>query len=261
MKVFLLLLLLANALFYSLNAGYLGESESPEAVRLSQQIAPEKIRIVGQGTEANTPATKAKAPEVEPPPPAPAPAAEATAGAKAELAQAEAVKPTPPTPAPVPESKGDAPVACMSWDKVALADAERLSTAMAGKFGDYQLVRKASGGNEGAAWWVYIPPLADKAEAEKKAGELRLFGVSDFFIVQEGPNRFAISLGIFSVEKGGQDRLAELKGRGVRSARLGARPGKEGYYLIEASGPEAGMAKLVTAVGKVLPKLGAQSCK
>ena len=114
---------------------------------------------------------------------------------------------------------------------------------------------------EGSGWWVFVPPLPNKAAAEKKAGELRQFGVTDYFIVPDGFNRYAISLGVFSSEKGGQDRLAELKDKGVRSARLAPRPGKDSTVNLQASGPAAAKAAVLAAVGKVLPKAEAQGCK
>ncbi|MCE1182351.1 MAG: hypothetical protein LWW81_08615 [Rhodocyclales bacterium] len=265
MKILALLLLLVNLVFYAFSAGYLGGQSSPEAGRLAQQVQPEKIVIVGHGDAS----ASAKAENKD------APASKADEAGSGEAAKPEESKPepakveekkaTPPAEEPArSESKpvaGDVAMTCRAWDKVTLADAEKLSTATSSKFADYQWTRKASGGNDGAAWWVYIPTLADKAEADKKASELRLFGVGDFFVVQEGPNRNAISLGIFSLEKGAQERLTELKGRGVRSARVGARPGKEGFFLIEAYGPESGMARLATVVGKTLPKAQAQSCQ
>ena len=50
------------------------------------------------------------------------------------------------------------------------------------------------------------------------APELRQLGITDYFVILDGPNRFAISLGVYSSEKGGQERLAEVKEKGVRSA-------------------------------------------
>lgn len=109
---------------------------------------------------------------------------------------------------------------------------------------------------------VYIPPLADKAAADKKAGELREFGITDYFIVQEaGANRYAISLGVFSSEKGGQDRLAEVKGLGVRSARLSLRPGKDSHVTVDINGPETERPALRKAAAGVLPQNKALACQ
>ena len=38
-----------------------------------------------------------------------------------------------------------------------------------------------------AAWWVYLPPFATKAAAEKRAAELKAAGQKDLFVVDGGP--------------------------------------------------------------------------
>ena len=43
------------------------------------------------------------------------------------------------------------------------------------------------------SFWVYLPPFASKAAADKRAGELRAAGM-DVFVVDGGAQRFAISL-------------------------------------------------------------------
>lgn len=81
-------------------------------------------------------------------------------------------------------------------------------------------------------------------------------------IVQEsGSNQYAISLGVFSSEKGGQDRLAELKAKGVRSARVMPRPGKEGQFQVVVRGPLANKAEVQEFAGGVVAKSPAQNCK
>ena len=46
-----------------------------------------------------------------------------------------------------------------------------------------------------SAYWVYVPPLPSKAAAERKVAELRNQGLKDFFILNDGPQKNAISLG------------------------------------------------------------------
>lgn len=241
MKAFVFLLVLGNVLFYAFGAGYFGQSERPDAGRLNQQVSPERMRIVSRGEPPALPAGKA-----------PEPVASEVTAEKPE-AESPEVKPVPPAKV----VSGDD---CVAWNRLSLGDVERVGTTLAGKFGDFKWVRKPING-DGASWLVYIPPMADKAEADKKAGELRDLGVTDFFPIQDGPNRFAISLGIFSAEKGAQERLADLKSRGVRSARTSVRPGKEGYLRLEATGPAANRAALVAAMAKVIGKNDALSCK
>lgn len=247
MKTLVFLLVLANALFYAYAAGYFGHPDNPDAGRLDQQVAPEKMRLVSRG----------EAPSVKTPPPAPAPAPapEAPAAAEAPAAPAAAT-PAAPAQAPAPEEK-----VCLRWDHLSQADASKLSARLGEKFADFKLSKRALAG-EGSSWWVHIPPLPGKDEAEKKAGELRQFGVTDYFIVQEaGANHYAISLGLFSSEKGGQDRLAELKGKGVRSARLVVRPGKDSLVAVDASGPISQKEGLLKSVHALLPAAQVADCK
>lgn len=250
MKALVFLLVVVNLLFYAFAAGYFGRGERPDEGRLEQQIKPERMRIVSRGEPPSGPAPKAPEPVAAAPAEEPA---KADDGGKPEVvAKAETAAESEAKPA-----KGSD---CVAWDRLSIADADKLAAALNGKFADFRLLRRAVNG-EGSAWWVYIPPLTDKAEADKKAGELRGLGVTDFFPIQEGPNRLAISLGVFTAEKGAQERLADLKARGVRSARLSVRPGKEGLLRVEANGPAAGKAGLVAAVAKALPKAEAQGCK
>ena len=234
MKTLVFLLVLGNLLFYAFSAGYFGRPDNPDAIRIDKQVLPERMRIVSRG---EAPAAPAKAPE----PVVPEPVVEAVS-AKA-----------------VAKAEDSAPV-CLAWEHLSVAEADRLGTVLTGQFAEFKLVRQVVAA-EGNGWWVFVPPLSGKAEAERKAGELRLFGVSDYFIIQEGPNRFAISLGVFSSEKGGQERLAELREKGVRSARLTPRPGKDGTVSLQATGPATAKPALLEAVGKALPKAETQGCK
>jgi len=75
-----------------------------------------------------------------------------------------------------------------------------------------------------ASWWVHIPPQANKAGADKKMAELKDMGVDDSIIINdEGPNHWAISLGVFSTKEAADAYLKKLNGLGVRSARIDAR--------------------------------------
>lgn len=229
MKALVFLLVLGNLLFYAFTAGYFGHSGNPDANRLDAQLVPERIRIVSRG----------EAPDISAPPKSPAPE-------------------VPPVVS-APKAESTAPV-CLAWNALTPADADRLGALLAGKFADFKLDREVLA-SEGVGWWVFVPPLPNKADAEKKAGELRQLGISDYFIIQEGINRFAISLGVFSSEKGGQERLSELRGKGVRSARLAPRSGKDSTVNVQATGPAASRAALVETVGKSMPKLEARGCK
>jgi len=240
-RVLVFLLVLANLLFYAFSEGYFGRAENPDARRMTQQVAPERMKIVARG-------------EQPAPAPAPAPAAAPTP------------PPEPEAPAPAPVAPVVAPepvvaLACSRWESLLPADADRLTVLIGQKFPAFKLSRRLDLG-EGNGWWVFIPPQADKAEADKKAGQLRGFGVTDYFIVQEaGANRYAISLGIFSSEKGAQERLADVKALGVRSAKLSLRPGKDSHASIDARGPAVDQPVLRKLVAGAVPGSKAQSCQ
>jgi hypothetical protein len=75
-----------------------------------------------------------------------------------------------------------------------------------------------------AGWWVFIPPRNGRQAALKKAAELKALGVTDYFVVSdEGPFRWALSLGVFRSQDAAQARLLTLNDLGVRSARIGPR--------------------------------------
>ena len=247
MKFLVFLLVLGNLLFYAFTAGYLGLSDSPDAGRVEQQIVPERLHIVSRGEAPAVPA-QAK------PEPAPVP--------EGEAAKPEAV--------PEPESKAEAPKeaapekpgapVCVAWRQLTPAEADKVAAMMGKRFAEFKLSRKATAA-EGNGWWVYIPSLPGKAEADRKAGELRDLGITDFFVVQDGPSRHAISLGIFSSERGGSDRLAELKAKGVRSAVFGPRPSKETVVALQVRGPAAQKAAVIAAVADAVQKTDALGCK
>lgn len=236
MKAFVFLLILGNLLFYAYSEGYLGQPENPDAVRVTHQIQPERIRIVSRDSEPPLPTAAGGSQESAPP----------------------ASDPVALQPAAELPGNGQGKV-CLAWNNLSANDADRLNTLVASRFPDFSINRRLDAGESGG-WWIYITPQATKAEADKKAAELRQFGITDYFVIQDGPNRFAISLGVFSGEKGGQDRLAELKAKGVRSARLVQRPGKDGTISLQGEGPAAGRAALIAALNGNLAKPVARDC-
>ena len=74
-----------------------------------------------------------------------------------------------------------------------------------------------------ANYWVFIPPAPNRSAADRRMEELKAQGVKDLLLVDGGPQRFAISLGIFRTEDAAQARLAALEAQGVKTARVGAR--------------------------------------
>lgn len=213
MRTIVFLLVLGNLLFFAWGQGYFGVSASPDAGRPAQQIEPERLRIVGRGE----------------PPAAPAPVVASAA------------------PAAAP-----ADAACLHWAGLSAADADRLAAAAREQAPDAQVERRPETA-PAKSWWVYIPPLANKAEAERKSAELKKLEVKEFYVISDaGPNRLAISLGVFSSEAAARVYLDKLRAQGVKSAKAGARAG-ETSLVVEVRGGEAQLAALRTALAERPP--------
>jgi hypothetical protein len=74
-----------------------------------------------------------------------------------------------------------------------------------------------------ANYWVFIPPAANRPAADRKLAELKAQGVKDLLLIDGGPQRYAISLGVFRSEERAQARVAELETQGVKGAQIGPR--------------------------------------
>ena len=183
MRAFFLLLLLANVAFFAW-ANFLSEGDTQsDPAPLKRQVAAEKLRILPPNSLAKPPA-------------APAPAAAAV--------------------------QAPAAVACTEWGAFAAADATRAGEALAPLALGPRLSQRQV--DESASWWVYFPPRPSRQDAQKKADEVKRLGIEDYFIVQdEGPFRFAVSLGGCKTEAAATNRLEALKAKGVKTAQVGKR--------------------------------------
>ena len=184
-----------NLLVFAIGQGYLGSfrSETREPARLKNQLQATKLTLLTQ-EQATAPATPPAAEE------SPAPAA-AAAAAAAPLSYA-----------------------CTEVGNFLLADGRRFEAQVASlDLGDRQSRRNVAG-QEISSYMVYIPPQGSKEGADRKAGELKQLGVTNYFIMNESsPQRWGISLGVFKSESGAQTQLASLNKQGVHSARIAPR--------------------------------------
>ena len=148
---------------------------------------------------------------------------------------------------------------CLQLSDLSIADAERAETRIAEKLPAFRARRTTSEGRPG--YWVFIPPLAGKREADNKAAELKKLDVPEFYIVQEnGPKNWAISLGLFSSIEAATARLETLRNKGVKSARIGERQGKPASAALAISGPQAQSESLRQFLADTLPESKAAAC-
>jgi hypothetical protein len=166
-----------------------------------------------------------------------------------------------PPPLPAERRSEVEEILCLRWEHLAGGEADQLASTLAEKFEGVRVERRAEPA-EPSGWWVQVPPLATRAEAERKAAELKQLGAGDLFIMQDaGANYLAISLGVFSSERRAQERLAELKGKGVKSARVLPRPGKESLFALEARGPLERKAEVQAFATTLAPRAAALPCR
>jgi hypothetical protein len=173
LRTVLLLLLLANLTFF----GYtrLDSTGGGEAVRLADQVQPDKIKLL-----------------------TPQQVAALGPGKVAALADV-----------------------CLEWGPIAEGDRARslaeLEPLALGKLLTQRRVETST------AFWVYLPPVANRADAERRAAEAKARGIGDVSIVDSGPQRHAVSLGAFVTEDAAKARLADVVRLGAANARLGPR--------------------------------------
>ena len=173
MRTLFYLLLFANLTLFAYTR--LDSVGSGEGIRLTQQVQPEKIRLL-------------------------------TAQQVAALG---------------PDKTAALADVCAEWGPFneserarALADLEPL---VLGRL----LTQKKVDANTG--YWVFLSPFSSRAAAERRMAELRATGIKDLSVVENGAQRFAISLGVFRSEDAANAHAADLVGRGVSGARAGAR--------------------------------------
>ena len=177
-----------HLLVLAIGQGYLGSfrTETREPARLKNQLQANKLTLLTQEQAA---------------PPA-----------------AEEAAPAAAAPAPPPS------YACTEVGNFLLADGRRFEAQVAAlDLGDRQSRRNVAG-QDISSYMVYIPPQGSKEGADRKAGELKQLGVTNYFIINEGSaQRWGISLGVFKSETSAQSQLASLNKQGVHSARVAPR--------------------------------------
>ena len=185
MRTLFLLLLLGNVAFFAWSRYVAPPEASADPLPLERQIEPEKLKVIAPRDLPPAAARPASAPTAAPPAPQVA-------------------------------------LRCVEWGSFTLADAPRAEKALEPLALGARLAQRRT--EEAAGFWVFIAPQGSRPAALKKAAELKALAIEDYFVVQEdGPYRWALSLGVFRTEDAAQARLAALRAQGVRSAQVGPR--------------------------------------
>lgn len=125
------------------------------------------------------------------------------------------------TVAPEPAPK---PTACLEWGPFRASELAAADEAIGKWQIGQRLEARQTEGQDDSGYWVYIPPLKSRQEAEQKIAELKRLGVNDYFLVQgDGKWKYAISLGMFRTEEAAKAQLDALERKGVKLALSGKR--------------------------------------
>ena len=220
-----------NLLVLAIGQGYLGSfrTETREPARLKNQLQAGKLTLLTQ-EQATAPAAPPAAEEAEKP---------------------VAAVPAPPTT-----------YACTEVGNFLLADGRRFEAQVATlDLGDRQSRRNVAG-QDISSYMVYIPPQGSKEGAERKAGELKQLGVTNYFIMGDGsPMRWGISLGVFKSESGAQSQLASLNKQGVHSARIGPRYSSSKQLAYQFRDLDAATRTRLEKIKAQFPEQELRNCK
>ena len=154
------------------------------------------------------------------------------------------------TPAQLPAQAEAPPQICLEWGIFSKPELARAQDALKPLQLGEHAVSLRNAPEKTSKYWVYIPPLKSRPEAQKKQAELKGLGIEDSLVLQDNNKwRNAISLGVFSTQEAADKYLAELRTKNnVKSAKSGPRTMDDGHssLLITASGAdfEAGLVKL-----------------
>ena len=227
MRALFLLLVLANMIFFAWWRYFAPTDAAIDTTPLARQIDADKLRVLRPG-EQPAPASKS---------------ASASPQAPAPLAAPQ------PVPQPAPAAALAELASCMEWGSFTLTDAPKAEKALEGLSLGSRLSQRRT--EELAAWWVFIPPQPNRQTAAKKAAELKSLGVDDYFVVgEDGPFRWAVSLGVFRTEDAARARLSALRSRGVRSAQIGPRETMVPKVWLQVKGVEPALKSSLEEIAR-----------
>lgn len=149
--------------------------------------------------------------------------------------------------------------ACILLSNLPIAEVVRFESLLTQKWPAFKSERTKV--TSSASYWVNIPPLTSKQEADNNVAELKKLGISEFYVVQEdGPNNRAISLGWFTSREAATTSLEMLRTKGVKSARIVERNVKPLSASLEIKGPEAQAEALRQVIAEAQPEIKPGAC-
>lgn len=173
---------------------------------------------------------------------------EVLSGADVVQASPDAVAPVV-TPAVTATSVA---TSCLEWSDFSGTDLKRANEVLGSLRLGSKLSQREIEYNIG--YWVYIPPLKDKASITQKIAQLKARGVEEYFVLQEaGEWQHAISLGVFKSADAAQKFLESLAAKDVRSAKIGERASKLKATVFVFNGVDSAIVDKLNELKKDFP--------
>jgi hypothetical protein len=108
-------------------------------------------------------------------------------------------------------------LACAEWGPLSETDRARAGKLLEPLVLGRTLLSRSV--NVQAEHWVYIPPKANRAAADRAFADLKRLNVAGSSVVLEpGEWNFAISFGVFRTKAEADERLAAIRAKGVKTA-------------------------------------------
>jgi len=231
LKFFFWALLCINGVLFAYGQGYLGtyKPTEHEPERIRNQLATDQLQLL-------------------------------TAAAAARVAAP--ATPADAAPASTPDAPSRSALLACEFGNFDAAEARRFDNLIAPlKLGERQSQDNVTV-QEVSKHMVMIPPLGSKDAADKKAAELKEQGVSNYFIMNEnGPTKWAISLGVFKSEAAAQTLLAALKKQGVAGAKIVARTSATSRVVFRIRDVDQETRAKLDAAAAKFDDLDLHSCK
>ena len=150
-----------------------------------------------------------------------------------------------------PSAAAGAPV-CMSWGVFSGPDVTRADEAVAALgLPANAVIRQVESGD---GYWIHLPVQKSRADVERKAGELKALGITDYVVVTE-PERWrnAISLGLFKSQAPAEAQLDKLREQGVKTALVTRRERLLKQVIFYVREPDTALVARLAAAQKAFP--------
>ncbi|MCA3177374.1 MAG: hypothetical protein ACK5XG_11485 [Burkholderiales bacterium] len=248
MKLVLSLLVVANVLLFGWLRGWMAPfgGDGREPGRVERQVAPDALRVLpaARSGSAGTAGTGG-----------------AAAGPTAAAGRATPAAPGGPTPsADAPPGAALAAALraanCAEIGPMAEAEAVRVQVALDAVAADLAVATQRA--EDTTSWWVYLAP--GPTDVSKRLAELRERGVTDTYVMPDGPWKGAISLGLFRQEDLAAALQKTIAAKGVRGARVAPRGPSPGRITLQVRPVGEAVAAELARLRAAIPDAVARPC-